>query len=146
MINRNAQAKGTIRLHKKNGKRFYSSRGQIFKTTKKEKEIINDGKIRNEISLLIIKYVFENKSLAELINILNSNKKYMTYRNYFETWIKDRIKKKQEIIELINNKIKCGMSKEEINEFFEHIKKYEGYKSYFEILISEAHGNNEKVH
>ena len=91
-------------------------------------------------------HIFQNKSLAELIELLNNNKNYRKYGKYFQGWIEDKLNKKQEIINTINKKMREGLSNQEIKEEVSKIKKFHKYRHYFEELISETSGNNEKVH
>lgn len=142
---------GAIRLHRLPENSVYKRGTQIprivgIDKSKKEKEIEDEGILRMEIGQIITDHIFQNKSLAELIELLNNNKNYRKYGKYFQGWIEDKLNKKQEIINTINKKMREGLSNQEIKEEVSKIKKFHKYRHYFEGLISETSGNNEKVH
>ena len=135
------------RLHRPVAGKLYGKGSQVphlDERSNKPQENIEDSKIRMEINELINDYIFNNKSLIELINKLNSEQRYKKYGKYFELWISEKNAKKEEFIKAFKSEQQKGESTDKIIEKLSRIARYETYKKYIPNVVSLIESDEEK--
>jgi len=146
----NKKNNGTNRLHKVPERNVYSSFvDKIYikpieteKNKKTQSENKEYYKVKIEIMELIFDYVYNNKSIAELIEKLNSEEKYKKFGAYFEGWINDTFSKRQQMVKKIKREMQNGKNEEEIIKALSSVQQFRNHNKFFQSIIMSVYEEN----